>query len=316
VVELIQVSVSIVESAGSEKEEVSGVDENTSGQTTPQNQKAEAHTEAPAKSIESEQKDVVKKEFEYKAGGPSGLEVEDTSGPIGNREGWNKHIEGFQTQDTAKLSAETMEPTMGEKSNEEGGTEHHTNMNFHEYSEAEAAIGLRIDWDPQAGRPRLVSYNFTAEAAAVPSQASDRSFHQEKRLKGESAQSKEKEYLNSGWEKGHLAQREAGKVDPNIDADLGITPTGEDVERSLDVLTNVVPMTPALNKGQEWRSAERRTAKYAEDEGYVTVEIIPIYDVNPPRLQVNGTPIPRQILRIIKSGPTGRILESQLFENK
>ncbi|HEX8108465.1 MAG TPA: DNA/RNA non-specific endonuclease, partial [Kofleriaceae bacterium] len=243
---------------------------------------------------------------------PSGLEL-DLSG---SREGWNKHVEEYQVRDEAKLSAETKKPEFGPESSERGGTEHHTGMHFHEYSAAETAIGLRIDWDPQAGRPRKVTYNFTSAAAEVSSQATDRSFHQEPRLKGESAQSREKAYTKSGFERGHLAQREAGKVDPAIDAALGLKkPTGPEVERALDVLTNVAPMTPTLNKGNAWRSAETRTAQFALQEGYVTVEITPIYDAQPPRLS-DGTPIPRQFRRIIKSGPTGNVLENLLFDNK
>lgn len=233
----------------------------------------------------------------------------------GNREGWNKHIEEYQVKETAKLSAETKKPAFGEASTEKGGTEHHTGMNFHEYSAAEVAIRLRVDWDPQAGRPRKVSYNFTAEAAAVPSQTTERSFHQEPRLKGESAQSREKAYVKSGKERGHLAQREAGKVDTNIDTALGLkNPTGPEVERSLDVLTNVVPMTPTLNKGKPWRSAETRTTQFAVREGYVIVEVEPVYDNKPARLS-DGTPIPSKVRRRIISGPTGQVLEDILFDN-
>jgi DNA/RNA endonuclease G (NUC1) len=242
----------------------------------------------------------------------SGLEL-DLSG---SREGWNKHIEEYQVKEITELSAEMKKPGFGEASTEKGGTEHHTGMSFHEYSPAEVAIGLRVDWDPQAGRPRKVTYNFTAEAAAVPSQATERSFHQEPRLKGESAQSREKAYVKSGEERGHLAQREAGKVDANIDAALGLEkPTGPEVERSLDVLTNVAPMTPTLNKGIPWRSAETRTAQFAIREGYVTVEITPIYDPKPTRLS-DGTPIPSQFRRMIKSGLTGKVLEDITFDNK
>ncbi|HEX8109148.1 MAG TPA: DNA/RNA non-specific endonuclease [Kofleriaceae bacterium] len=245
---------------------------------------------------------------------PGGLEL-DLSG---SREGWNKHVEEYQARDEAKLRAETQKPGFGAESSERGGTEHHTGMNFHEYSAAEVAIGLRVDWDPQAGRPRKVTYNFTSAAAKVASQVTERSFHQEPRLKGESAQSREKAYTKSGYDKGHLAQRQAGKVDPAIDAALGLeNPTGREVERALDVLTNVAPMTPTLNrgKGSAWASAENRTAQFALQHGYVTVEITPIYDAQPPRLS-DGTPIPRQFRRTIKSGPTGNVLEDLVFDNK
>ena len=242
----------------------------------------------------------------------SGLELDRS----GNREDWNRHIDEYQVQDPAKLSVPPKRPGFGEASTEKGGTEHHTGIAFHEYSAAEVAIRLRVDWDPVAARPRKVSYQFTARAAAVPSQASDRSFHQESRLKGESTQSKEKAYVKSGLERGHLAQREAGKVDADVDAALGLkTPTGPEVERSLDVLTNVVPMTPTLNKGQAWRSAERRTAEFAARDGYVTVEIRPEYDATPQRLS-DGTPIPGRIVRTIVSGKTGDVLESLAFSGK
>ena len=248
------------------------------------------------------------------SGSPTGGGLElDLSG---SRAGWNTHLEEFQVKETSKLSAEAKKPGFGEASTEKGGTEHHTGRSFHEYSAAEVAIGLRVDWDPQAGRPRKVSYQVTAETAAVPSQATDPSFHQEPRLRGESAQSSAKAYLKSGKEKGHLAQRVAGKVDAKTDAALGLKqPTGPEVERSLDVLTNVAPMTPTLNKGKPWRSAERRTLQFAVREGYVTVEITPIYEPTPPRL-TDGTPIPSQFRRMIQSGPTGKVLEDHTFDNK
>jgi DNA/RNA endonuclease G (NUC1) len=242
----------------------------------------------------------------------NGLEL-DLSG---SRKNWNKHLEEYQVIEAAKLDVKSKKAGFREASKEKGGTEHHTGMHFHEYSAAEVAIRLRVDWDPQAGRPRMVSYIFAAEAAAVPAQATKRSFHQEQRLKGESAQSREKAYLKSGYERGHLAQREAGKVGPETDSALGLKEsTGPEVERSLDVLTNVAPMKPLLNKGSAWRSAETRTAQHAAREGYVEVEITPIYDSIPPRLS-DGTPIPSQFRRVIKSGLTGNILEDIRFDNK
>jgi hypothetical protein len=244
---------------------------------------------------------------------PSGLELD-----LGDsREGWNEHLGDFQVPDEANLRAGTRKPEFGAPSTEPGGTEHHTGMNFHEYSAAEAAIGLRVDWDPQAGRPRSVTYDFASAAASVDSQATDRSFHQEPRLKGESAQSRDAAYTGSGYDRGHLAQREAGKVDPATDAALGLTPTprSDTVERALDVLTNVVPMTPALNQGTAWRAAEARTAQLALEHGYVTVTVTPIYDEPPPRLS-DGTPIPSQFRRTVVSGTTGEVLDDQPFDNR
>ena len=242
----------------------------------------------------------------------SGLELDTSEG----REGWNQHLEDYRAIEPDKLSKVPKKPGFGEPSREKGGTGYHSGMNFHEYSPAEVAIGLKVDWDPQAARPRKVTYNFTSESAKVPAQMTKRSFHQEPRLKGESAQSSVAAYRKSGNELGHLAQREAGKVDVNVDQALELAkPTALKVERSMDVLTNVVPMKKSLNQGAAWRSAETRTAKFAIQEGYVTVEVIPIYDEKPPRLR-DGTPVPAKVRRIIKSGPTGRLMEDLTFDNK
>ena len=109
-------------------------------------------------------------------------------------------------------------------------------------------------------------------------QVTDRTFTRD--VSTEGAQSSNKAYTNSGYDRGHLAQREAFKG-------YG------DAEIAVDHWTNVVPMTPDLNRGagSPWAAAERRTVDYVKPvseggQGYQSVKVVvePVYDANPPRL--------------------------------
>jgi hypothetical protein len=73
-------------------------------------------------------------------------------------------------------------------------------------------------------------------------------------------------------------------------------------------------MQASSKQGLAWRSAERRTAQCAKQEGFVSVEITPIYEQILKRLN-NGVPIPCAIRRI-KSRPTDKILEDITVANK
>jgi DNA/RNA endonuclease G (NUC1) len=113
-------------------------------------------------------------------------------------------------------------------------------------------------------------------------------------------------YTHSGFERGHLAPREA------------FAGFGARAETEADNLTNVVPMGEQLNQGA-WRAAERRANAWAADtannpDGYVLVEITPIYDSTPPRLR-DGTPVPRAITRRVTM-PDGRVLEEATWLNQ
>ena len=249
---------------------------------------------------------------------PEELSVESHAGSRSvNDSGKPKRV-GMQFNEVSaeELSVETSKPSFGNPSSVPGGSGHHSGENVHTYSPAEVAIRLRVDWDLEAARPRKVSYLFTAEAARVKAQVTNPSFHKNPALKGESAQSREAAYKNTGLRKGHLAQREAGKVDSQVDQDLGLKkPTAPEVERDLDRLDNVVPMSPNLNEGPAWRAAERRTAALAAKEGFVVLEITPEYAPHPPRLS-DGTPIPNRFRRVMKSVRTGRTVEDRWYDNK
>jgi hypothetical protein len=187
----------------------------------------------------------------------------------------------------------------GEPSTERGGTEARKGAHFHEYNASEVAHGVRVDYDRGAGRPRQVTYRIDRDAVQDTAQ-SKRGFTRDAATEG--AQSSNSAYTNSGWERGHLVQREAMKGDI-------------DVERSADHWTVVVPMSPELNHGagSPWRASEQRAVGLAREHGSVVVEVRPTYEANPPRLS-DGTPIPKEISRTIKS-TDGRVLHSRTFSN-
>jgi DNA/RNA endonuclease G (NUC1) len=172
-------------------------------------------------------------------------------------------------------------------------------MHFHEYNAAEIVRGVRVDFDPVAGRPRKVTYRIDREAVQAVEQTK-RSFTRDESTEG--AQSGNRAYAGSGMDKGHLVQREAMKGDIAT-------------ERAVDHWTTVVPMSPELNRGagSPWRASERAAVNLARQNGSVVVEVQPSYEVNPPRLS-DGTPIPKEITRTIKT-LDGRVLQSQTFVN-
>ena len=191
-------------------------------------------------------------------------------------------------------------PTFGEPSSERSGTGKRTGINYRSFTPAEIAQQLRVDYDPVAGRPRAVSYRVDADTDTRAVQTS-RQFTRD--ITTEGAQPINDAFTNSGYDRGHLAQREAFKGD-------------SDVELAADYTTNVVPMQPNLNRGpgSPWRAAETRTIAYAKEFGHVNVEVQPNYGANPPRLR-DGTPIPESFTRTI-TAPDGTVLESHVMLNQ
>lgn len=200
----------------------------------------------------------------------------------------------------SQMPVEKPKPKFGPPSKESSGTFRRTGMHYNELNAAEIAAGVRVDYDPVAGRPRRISYVQRPQSKSVKP-ATKRSFSQDTSTEG--AQSKNVAYEKSGKDKGHLVPREGVKGDA-------------DVERAVDQFTSVVPMTEKLNrgKGSTWRASETSTMKYAQDYGEVMVVIEPIYADNPPRLS-DGTPIPHSIRRTIIA-PDGRVLESFVHVNQ
>lgn len=198
-------------------------------------------------------------------------------------------------------------PAFGEPSKEQAGTQYRKGMFFHEYNEAELVHGLRIDYDPVAGRPRLVSYRVDADVIFRKTQ-SERGFAKDRSVEG--PQSSQAAYKDSQMDKGHLAQRE-------------IFRGSKTAERSADLMPGVVPMTVKLNRGARspWRAAEERTIDYVTPQAQkghgfqaVQVEVEPIYDAKSPRLR-DGTPIPAKIRRMVKT-MEGQVLEDITFINQ
>lgn len=191
------------------------------------------------------------------------------------------------------------EPTFGAASGERSGTHARTGMHFNELNPAEVAQGMRVNYDPIAGRPRSVRYRVDANTDARQVQT-DRTFRRDPATEG--AQATDADYTNTGMDRGHLGQREAFKGNA-------------DVEVAADQMPNVVPMHPDLNRGagSPWRAAESRTMGYADRFGEVHVEVRPLYDANPQRLP-NGMPIPSTVNRRVIA-PDGAVLEDLTFNN-
>lgn len=191
-------------------------------------------------------------------------------------------------------------PTFGPASTEKGGTLSRTGMHFHEYNEAELSHGLRIDYDPIAGRTRSVSVRVDGSAPTGP-QVAERQFAQDPSVAG--AQSTNAAYVDSGYDRGHLVPREALKG-------------SEKAEKAADLFTNVTPMKPELNRGpgSPWRASENKTMQWAKEHGSVDLRVEPIFDADPPRLP-DGTPIPKAIRRSVMA-PDGTVLEDVSFLNK
>jgi hypothetical protein len=190
--------------------------------------------------------------------------------------------------------------THGQGSDEHAGTHRRTGMEFGTLNAAEIAGGLRVDYDPVAGRPHEVRYRVDADTDARTVQT-DRAFARDNTTQG--AQATDADYTDTGLDRGHLAQREAFKGDV-------------DVERAADLMTNVVPMAPNLNRGagSPWRAAEAATIVLAATHGHVEVIVTPIYDAAPPTL-ANGTPIPREIRRQVIA-PDGQVLHDVTLPNR
>ncbi len=197
-------------------------------------------------------------------------------------------------------------PGFGAPSTEPAGTESRKGMAFHEYNAAEIGpMRLRVDYDPIAGRPRRVTYQI--QAGDHPAAVTDRGFTQDASVEG--AQSRDAAYLKSGYDKGHMGQREgaAGYAE---------------AELATDQLTNITPMRPSLNRGagSPWLAAEGRAFTLANEMSqagrgdYVTVDVVPVYDENPARLS-DGTPIPKAFTRTVTSAD-GKELESVSYLNQ
>lgn len=179
------------------------------------------------------------------------------------------------------------------------GTDRRTGTAFHERNAAEIVNNLRVEYDPVAGRPVRLSYDVDAKTLASTPET-DRGFARDWSTPG--AQGTNAGYSRSGYDRGHLVQREAFKG-------------SEDTERAADLHTHVVPMTRDLNRGpgSPWRAAERATCDLAKQHGSVRVEVEPRYARDPVRLR-DGTPVPETISRRVY-GPDGRLLRDDTFDN-
>jgi hypothetical protein len=201
-------------------------------------------------------------------------------------------VHGFDDRSEGAKAETHEDPTF------QSGTEKRSGVSRGQFDEAEVSNRLRIETEGR--QTKKVAYGLTAEDVQFAEQ-SKRGFAQDPATP--TPQSTDDAYTHSGFERGHLAQREA------FFGSAG-------AERAADQLTNVVPMTEAMNRGtgSGWRAQEMATIEYARKLGRVTVEIDVHYDANPRTLPDGVTPIPKAVTRTIK-GPDGQVLESATFLN-
>ena len=138
--------------------------------------------------------------------------------PIADKSTRNKGLEKFQAVDEAKIKTEPMQPgTFGKSTGEKTGTEYRSGMEYHLYTPAEVAVGLRVERDMDSGMVLRVSADYTAAAAGYKGkQQTSRSFTLEE--SDPAAQSRNSAYLQynkanpmAKMEKGHPVQRESAK---------------------------------------------------------------------------------------------------------
>ncbi len=201
-------------------------------------------------------------------------------------------------QEYSPYSADNQEPNMvdfnehQEVSGGVSGTGLRVGYHHNELNAAEIINGLEVLYDVDAGRPVYVAYDITADVVdrRTASRRRNRSDHSV-----EGNQSSGAGYRLSGFDRGHLAQRQAFRGN-------------EEAERAADQFTNITPQTPAINRGagSPWTADERAGIRLAEEYGTVRVRIEPIY-LNTFDTLSDGTPIPHAFTRII-TGPDGQVL--------
>ncbi len=229
----------------------------------------------------------------------TGPALELDEGPRPTREVQHREIDPGPIAKLPKSRAKK-KPTFGDPTGEVVGTGMGKGMHHRLLDPAEVAYGVRIQYDQGAGRPISVGFRIDADVAARSVQSS-RGFAKNETV--EAAQPSDKGFTHSGYDRGHLVQREAVRGDAEI-------------ERAADQWTGVVPMTEALNRGpgSPWRASEDRAIRWAVTHGHVTVHVEPIYDAAPPRLSDN-TPIPGAIRRVVMA-PDGTVLEDITHPNR
>jgi hypothetical protein len=194
------------------------------------------------------------------------------------------------------------------------GSERRTGTHLNEYNPAEIGqTRLRFQRDGR-GRTQVVHFRLTAEAVAS-TQSTTRSFTWDPSTQGPQAVTSD--YTGTGFDRGHLAPREAASLNESFVAPEFRQSHAElqaQTERAMDHMTNVVPMAREFNQRGAWRQAERQANQWATRFGEISVEIRPHYGDNPQHLP-SGVEVPAGFIRIERR-PNGRILRRRYYPNE
>jgi endonuclease G, mitochondrial len=134
-----------------------------------------------------------------------------------------------------------------------------------------------ICYDYKAKGAKYVSYTLDGYKVNVANTRSRPSFYTEKNLK-KKYRSASKDYENSGYDKGHLANHGSFDYD-------------EKAKRKTYTMANVIPQAPMVNQ-YHWSKAERLERKVAVSLGSVSVLNGVLYSSNPLRIGKNQIAVP------------------------
>ncbi len=156
------------------------------------------------------------------------------------------------------------------------GTYGRTGMEFHLYTTAEVAFGMRTNFDPVTRLPRSVEYTQVAPTGETLPPRPSR-FRMNEMISRE-YQLTHEAYTGTEYERGHLMPREAAASYP-------------EALRDIDVMSNIAPMfgrgATGINQSV-WRSYENLAMEQAQRYGWIRVRIEVIRGPAPPAMGAAG----------------------------
>ena len=158
-----------------------------------------------------------------------------------------------------------------------------------------------VVYDVQLALPVYCEYICTPNSFGSLSRKAAKDFKVDKRVPKPRA--KQKDYNNSGYQRGHLC--------PSADFSCCL-----DLMRSTFLLTNVVPMVPALNEGK-WKTTEIAARQLAMQFGAVRVRVwVFTSSVGRLRLPRSAVNIPTRFAKTVSTFPDDSLLVEFSFLNQ